>query len=60
MIPSCRQATKLASKRLDHPLNFGERMALRMHLAICKSCTNAAEQFEFLRAAVQQLGSKDA
>ena len=54
----CREAAKLASQRMDRNLSFGERVSLRVHLAICDGCTNFARQIAFLRRAVERLGSK--
>jgi hypothetical protein len=55
----CRDAARLASQRMDRPLAFGERVSLRVHLAICDGCTNFTRQIEFLRAAVARLASRD-
>lgn len=55
MILSCKESTRLLSQAADRELDFGERVALRLHLAICKGCRNAGAQFRFLRTAVQQL-----
>ena len=57
MILSCREATRLTSQGLDRPLNFGERVRLRVHLAICAGCTNFSRQAELLRRAVERLAS---
>ena len=54
----CREAAKLASQRMDRDLSFGERVSLRVHLAICDGCTNFTKQIAFLRRAVERLGSK--
>jgi hypothetical protein len=54
----CREAARLASQRMDHPLSFGERVSLRVHLAICDGCTNFTKQVAFLRRAVERLGSR--
>lgn len=35
---SCREAVRLASEALDRPLGVRQRMALRMHLAMCAAC----------------------
>jgi hypothetical protein len=35
---SCREASRLASEALDHPLAMRQRMALRMHLLMCAAC----------------------
>ena len=55
MILSCKEATELASQGLDRPLGFAERVALRVHLSICRGCTNFRDQAEFLRKAMQRL-----
>ena len=58
MMLSCKEASRLVSQGLDRNLGFGERIALRVHLAICDGCTNFKDQVEFLRRAVKQLESK--
>jgi hypothetical protein len=35
---SCRAASRLASEARDHPLVLRQRLALRMHMAICATC----------------------
>ena len=57
MILSCKEATRLVSQGLDRELGFGERVMLRVHLAICDGCTNFKDQVAFLRRAIQQLES---
>jgi hypothetical protein len=59
MILSCKEASHLASQGLDRRLGFGERVALRLHLAICDGCTQFTRQIAFLRKAVRELGSRD-
>lgn len=56
---SCRESTRLASQALDRELAFGERVALRVHLAICLGCRRAGRQMEFLRRAVRELAEVD-
>jgi len=58
MILSCKEASRLVSQGLDRELGFGERVMLRVHLAICDGCTNFKDQVAFLRRAIQQLESK--
>jgi len=58
MILSCKEAARLTSQGLDRKLSFGERVTLRVHLAICDGCTNFKDQVAFLRRAVKQLESK--
>ena len=56
MMLSCKRVTELVSQGLDRRLDFGERLAVRVHFAICGGCSNFARQVEFLRRAVQRLG----
>jgi hypothetical protein len=55
MLP-CREVTRLVSQGLDRRLGFGERVALRIHFAICEGCGNFDRQMKILREAVRQLG----
>ena len=55
MLLSCKETTRLLSQGEDRTLAFGERVALRVHLAICKGCRSVNAQFRFLRRAVQAL-----
>ena len=41
---SCRQATRLASDRLDRQLTVLERLELAIHLALCGTCRACARQ----------------
>ncbi|HEV8095541.1 MAG TPA: zf-HC2 domain-containing protein [Burkholderiales bacterium] len=56
---SCREATRLLSQGLDRELALGERIALRVHLAICAGCRNVDRQLAFLRRAVRRLPASD-
>jgi hypothetical protein len=49
---SCKEASRLISLSLDRKLTFGQRTALRLHLALCDACTRVKTQFDFLRRAV--------
>ena len=55
MMLSCKETTHLLSQGADRDLAFGERVALRVHLAICNGCRNVNRQFRFLRLAVKEL-----
>jgi hypothetical protein len=57
---TCKEASHLVSQGLDRRLGFGERIALRVHLAICDRCASFKKQMAFLRKAVQRLGSRSA
>jgi hypothetical protein len=52
---TCKDVSQVLSQREDRRLKFGERITLRMHLAICNSCRNVNAQFRFLRVAVESL-----
>ena len=58
MMLSCKEVTRIVSQGLDRRLGFGERVRLRIHLAICDGCANFSKQVAFLRKAVRQLGSR--
>ena len=58
MILSCKEVTRIVSQGLDRRLGFGERVRLRVHLAICDGCRNFSKQLRFLRKAVAQLGQQ--
>jgi hypothetical protein len=56
---SCKETTRLLSQGEDRKLAFGERVALRLHLAICDGCRNVNAQFKFLRLAMKNLSRDD-
>ncbi len=55
MMLSCKETSRLLSQGEDRNLGFGERVALRVHLAICDRCRNVRAQLRFLRLAVKNL-----
>ena len=52
--PSCREATRLMTERMDRQLTFVERAGLRFHLAICHACPRIARQMDIMRAALKR------
>lgn len=52
---TCQETTHLVSQGLDRDLAFGERVALRLHLAVCIGCRRTRRQMAFLRRAVREL-----
>jgi hypothetical protein len=56
---SCKEATHLVSQGLDRRLGLAERVALRLHLAICDGCSNFKKQVAFLRKAMRRLAESD-
>jgi hypothetical protein len=57
MMLSCKETARLLSEGADRELAFGERLALRVHLAICNGCRNVNAQFKFLRLAMRELAN---
>jgi hypothetical protein len=55
LLYSCEQASKLSSRAMEEPLGSLERSLLRLHLMMCRGCTNFSRQIEFLRRASQKL-----
>ncbi|MDT8363409.1 MAG: zf-HC2 domain-containing protein [Nitrosomonas sp.] len=50
---NCKQASLLASRAMDEKLSVRERVALKLHLWLCRSCTHFTGQLTFLREAAQ-------
>lgn len=43
-IGSCKEATRLLSEAMDRPLTIQERIALKIHLALCEYCLRFQKQ----------------
>ena len=52
--PTCREATRLQSEALEHPLAPMRRLGLWLHLLICKWCRRYGRQVRFLRQAAHE------
>lgn len=52
LLISCRQSARLLSGRLDRRLTLADRMALRVHLAICKVCPVFDRQLRLMSRAM--------
>lgn len=46
---SCKQASSLVSRAMDEPLSLRQRLALRLHLAMCRYCSRFARQLRLVR-----------
>ena len=46
---TCKETTELASRAMDERLPLSDRMAMRLHLAICKNCARFAQQLHGMR-----------
>jgi Putative zinc-finger len=49
---ACAKAARMISAAQDRPLTLTERVALRLHVAICDGCANYEKQVQFLRRAM--------
>lgn len=58
---SCKEVSVLVSESLDHKLPFRQRMAVRIHLLMCRFCARYRKQLLFLKEInrVYSLGEKD-
>jgi hypothetical protein len=50
----CRQAARVQSEQLDHPLPRAERLGLGLHLLCCQRCRRYGEQVHFLHKATHE------
>lgn len=50
---SCEESTRLVSQSLDRDLPRGERVALRLHALICRSCRRFRRQVLALRELIR-------
>lgn len=57
---TCDESSRLASDDLERPLGLAERIALRMHVLICKSCRRFRRQIHLLRKLMRDAGGDPA
>lgn len=51
---TCREAAALILTREDRALPWSDRVALRLHLAMCKACPHFASQIRLMGEAMGQ------
>lgn len=51
---TCKQAAALMIAQEDRALGWGQRLALRLHLVICKACPQFQRQMLTMRNAMKQ------
>ena len=51
---SCREATRLLSQSMEHPLPLSTRVALKFHLFICRFCRRFGRDLRLLRRAFRR------
>ena len=53
-IISCKDASRLVSRREDAALSAWQRQLLGLHLSVCTACARFEQQVRFLRSAMQR------
>lgn len=53
---TCKEASYLASKKLDEKLTWRESLSLRIHLTICRLCRRYAIEIKKLHKVMQKAG----
>ncbi len=56
---TCKQASFLASKKLDKKLTITERFNLSLHTAMCGLCRRYAKEIEALHKLMQKVGKTE-
>ncbi|MDH2916556.1 MAG: zf-HC2 domain-containing protein [Gallionella sp.] len=54
----CKHNTELLSQSLERRITWRERLAMRMHLMMCRGCRNFEKQLAFIRKAARELPRK--
>lgn len=57
MMLNCKQTSQLISQSLDRSLTLRERLALQLHLLICKYCKQFSQHMQTLRVALKHMTS---
>ena len=51
---NCKQASLLASKKMDQSLSFRESLALSLHLSMCRLCRRYIRSLKIIRRSLRQ------
>jgi len=52
---NCKQTSQLVSQSLDRRLSLRERIAVRVHLCICKYCRRFSRQLSAIRISLRRM-----
>lgn len=52
---SCKHVSLKLSESLDHKLSFTERLIIKVHLVMCHSCQEFAQQLKLISASTQNI-----
>lgn len=50
LMKNCKETSVLVTQSLDRGLTFRERLAMRMHLLICRNCARFMKQMHLMRS----------
>lgn len=50
LIKNCKETSVLVTQSLDRGLTFQERMAMKLHLMICRNCARFMKQMHLIRS----------
>jgi len=56
---SCKEIGELLSQGLDRKLSFTDRLRVRFHLIICKTCSCYDKQLQFVARSARRLMQPD-
>jgi hypothetical protein len=56
---NCKEFSALVSERLDRPLSFWDKMAIRLHCIMCPACNHIQAQLETLSNACRCIPGSD-
>jgi hypothetical protein len=56
---SCRKTTQLISESFERKLSLREKLAVRMHLLVCRFCPLFRSQILFIENAMRQMRSSE-
>ncbi|VAW70192.1 hypothetical protein MNBD_GAMMA09-2011 [hydrothermal vent metagenome] len=54
---NCKKATQLMSRAQDQKLSTKQKLQLKLHILMCRACTNYNRQLSFIKKAMQQYGN---
>ena len=49
IIPACQEVSRLSSQAMDESLPWRKRLALKLHLSMCRWCRRNSEQMRLMR-----------
>ena len=56
---TCKDISELLSEGMDRPLTWQERLSVRIHFFMCKSCPRFLDQVQFLRKSARRFKSDE-